>query len=92
MSAAVSMYGPCMATTTISVTTEAYQTLRRLKQKGQSFSDVIVKHLRPQPRTCGELLDELERDFDGVPLFDPELLKQVKKGRGRRSNRPVRTH
>ena len=84
------MYSPCMATTTISLTTEAYDTLVRLKQKRESFSDVIVKHLRPKPRTCGELLDELERDFEGVQLFDPELIKKVKERRGRRSNRPAK--
>jgi predicted CopG family antitoxin len=77
-----------MATTTISVTTEAYETLAALKKKGDSFSDVILKHLRPKAETCGDLLDELERDFEGVQLFDSLLLKQVKEGRGRRSNRP----
>ena len=84
------MYGACMATTTISLTTEAYEALKSFKQKGQSFSDVILQHMRPKPRTCGELLDELERDFEGVQLFDPELIKRVKEGRGRRSNRPTR--
>ena len=81
------MHGLCMATTTISLTTEAYRTLAKLKRKGQSFSDVVVRHLRTKPRTCGELLDELERDFEGVQLFDPKLIQQVKAGRGRRSHR-----
>ena len=48
-----------------------------------------MKHLRPKPRTCGELLDELEGEFEGVQLFDPQLIKKVKEGRGRRSNRPA---
>jgi predicted CopG family antitoxin len=78
-----------MATTTISIKTEAYETLARLKKKGQSFSDVMLQNLRAKPKTCGELLDELERDFEGVQIFEPNLLKQVKAGRGRRSNRPA---
>ncbi len=77
-----------MATMTISVTTEAYEALKRLKEEGQSFSDVIVRNLpQPKPRTCGELLKELERDFTGVRVADPELMKAVREGRGRRSNR-----
>jgi predicted CopG family antitoxin len=82
------MYSPCMATTTISLTTEAYEILARLKREGQSFSDVITENLRPKPRTCGELLDELERDFEGQTLFNGKRLAQVRAGRGRRSNRP----
>ena len=78
-----------MATMNINVKSEAYEALKSLKKKGESFSDVILKHLRPMPKTCGELLDELERDFERVPLFDPDLIKQVKAGRGRRSNRPA---
>jgi predicted CopG family antitoxin len=78
-----------MATTTISLTTEAYQKLTSLKEKGESFSDVIVKHYpRPLPRTCGELLDELEREFEGKRLVNPKRMQQVIEGRGRRSNRP----
>jgi len=85
------MYGPCMATTTISLTTEAYEKLSSLKQEGESFSDVIVKHYpHPLPRTCGELLEELEREFEGKRLSNPQRMEQVIAGRGRRSNRPSR--
>ncbi len=79
-----------MPTMTISIRSEAYEALRRLKQKGQSFSDVILEHLQTKPATCGELLDELEREFEGVPLADPKLMRAVKEGRGRRSKRPAR--
>jgi predicted CopG family antitoxin len=82
------MHVLCMATTTISLTTEAYQVLTDLKREGQSFSDVILENLHAKPRTCGELLAELERDFEGAKLFDPRRIAQVRSGRGRRSNRP----
>jgi predicted CopG family antitoxin len=87
----VSAYPLRMATKNIAVTTEAYQALSRLKRNGQSFSQVIVKHIpRTLPKTCGELLDELERDCEGRVLSDPNLMKAVRLGRGRRSNRPAR--
>ena len=77
-----------MATMTISVTMEAYEALKKLKAEGQSFSDVIVSNLpRPRPRTAGELLDELERDFTGVTILHPSRTRLIREGRKRRSNR-----
>jgi hypothetical protein len=58
------------------------------RRQGQSFSDVIIQNLRPRPQTFGELLDELERDFEGVTLIDPVRMEKVIVGRGRRSKRP----
>jgi len=85
------MYVSCMATTTISINQEAYQTLSKLKGQGKSFSDVIIENLKPRPKTCGELLESLERDFIGARLFDPVRVKKVREGRGRRSNRSPRS-
>jgi len=77
-----------MATTTISVSNDAYQILVKMRKKGQSFSDVIREHLRPKPRTCGELLDELEQEFEGAQLLDLDRVQRLQAERGRRSNRP----
>lgn len=77
-----------MATTTISLTREAYEVLCKLKRDGQSFSEVILENLRPQARTAGELLDQLEHHFEGAKLFNPRRIEQVRADRGRRSHRP----
>ena len=77
-----------MATTTISISQDAYEILAKMKKKGQSFSDVIREHLRPQPRTCGDLLEELEQEFEGAPLLDLDRVQRLQAERGRRSNRP----
>lgn len=81
------MHGACMATTTISISAEAHELLKAVRRPGESFSDVIVQHLRPPPETCGRLLAELEAEFDGVPLLTPESRAALRRGRGRRSPR-----
>ena len=77
-----------MASTTITISAEAYKLLKKAKRPGDSFSDVIVSYIRPPARTAGELLDRLEEIEP--PLIDRELMEQVRVGRGRRSNRPTR--
>jgi predicted CopG family antitoxin len=80
-----------MASNTVALNSKAYGVLKALKKPNQSFSDVVLENLPTQrPTTCGELLDELQRDFAGVHLLDPELTKAMLAGRGRRSNRRKR--
>ena len=76
-----------MSVNNISLNSQAYQVLTRMKKKGQSYSEVILEHLRPVPETCGELLEELERDFEGVPITSLDRLANLHAGRGRRSKR-----
>lgn len=71
-----------MPSTTITISAEAYERLKRLKNPGESFSDVILENVRPPARTCGELLEQLE-SIKG-PFVDKELMAQVRSGRGRR--------
>jgi predicted CopG family antitoxin len=84
------MYGACMASTNVNLNGKAYKALLSVKLKGESFSDVVLRYIKPKSRTCGELLDELEKDFEGSSMIDPGLMKRVKQGRGRRSHRPSR--
>jgi hypothetical protein len=74
-----------MSYKTLTVRTEAYARLRKLKAPGESFSDVILREL-PEPwGTCGDVLEGL-RNVQ-VPTPDPKLAAAVLKGRGRRSSR-----
>jgi predicted CopG family antitoxin len=74
-----------MASTTISVNEEAYKLLKDAKGKGESFSDVIIQHVRPPAATTfGELLDRLEQS--PPPQIDRELMARIRAERGRRSN------
>jgi predicted CopG family antitoxin len=82
------MHGLCMASTTISVNDEAYKLLKEARGKGESFSDVIIEHVRPPAaKTFGELLDRLEKM---PPKLDRELMAKVRAGRGRNPNRRTR--
>jgi hypothetical protein len=74
-----------MSYKTLTVRTEAYARLKKLKAPGESFSDVILREL-PEPwETCGDVLEGLRKLQ--VPRPDPGLMAAVLKGRGRRSNR-----
>lgn len=77
-----------MATVTISVTTEAHKRLKSLKEGDESFSDVILRELPQKARNAGELLDILTSRE--LPKADPKLLEEIRRNRGRRSNRPRR--
>jgi predicted CopG family antitoxin len=77
-----------MPSITITVSTEAYARLKKLKEPGDSYSDVILRELPNPCLTAGELLDRLERE--DVPKADPKLLAAFRAGRGRRSNRHLR--
>lgn len=78
-----------MATVTISVTTEAHRRLKNLKEGDESFSDVILRELPEKARNAGELLDILISK--PTPAADPKLMAEIRRGRGRRSNRPRRS-
>lgn len=75
-----------MATVTISVTTEAHKRLKSLKEGNESFSEVILRELPPKARNAGELLDILMST--PMPAANPERMAEIRRGRGRRSNRP----
>ncbi|MGP8201183.1 MAG: antitoxin VapB family protein [Limisphaerales bacterium] len=77
-----------MPFTTITISTEAHARLRKLKEPGDSFSDVILRTL-PQPcATAGEMLEAF-KNVD-LPPMNNRRLALLHSGRGRRSNRPRR--
>jgi len=83
--ARLSAYSLYMGYRTIVVSDEAYTRLKKRKEPGESFNDVILRELPPLADTCGEVLDSL-RDYP-APRPDPKLIKAVINGRSRRSNR-----
>ncbi len=74
-----------MATWNIAIKEEAYKRLKKLKQPGDSFTDVILRELPDPLETAGELLDYFETH--PVPKANPKRRTTVLSGRGRRSNR-----
>ncbi len=66
----------------ITITAEAHARLKRLKQRNESFSDVVLREVpEPPARTAGELLEMLEREFQGKDLVHEERMKIVERGR-----------
>ena len=64
------------------ITAEAHARLKRLKQRNESFSDVVLREVpEPPARTAGELLEMLEREFQGKDLVHEERMKIVERGR-----------
>lgn len=76
-----------MATWNIAIKEEAYKRLKKLKQPGDSFTDVILRELPDPLETAGELLDYFEQH--PVPKANPKLRKTMLAGRERRSHRRV---
>jgi hypothetical protein len=76
----------CMPFTTITISTDAHERLRNLKEPGDSFSDVILRNVHQPCETAGELLDAIWPLK--LPPMNPRRLALLRSGRGRRSNRP----
>lgn len=70
----------------ITLTKPAYERLKKLKEPGESFSQMVMRELPEKCDTLGEILDYYSKH--GVPKPDPELRKRMLEGRGRRSRRP----
>ncbi len=70
----------------ITIDEKAYNLLASLKTEPRdSFTKVILRHVRKPAETCGELMAAFE-DYE-PPTIDERLMAAVSKGRGRRSNR-----
>lgn len=74
----------CSCMKTITIDDDAYELLASLKQdKRDSFTKVILRHIRKPCNTAGELLDY----YEGKPPPDIDwgVLDKILAGRGRRS-------
>jgi hypothetical protein len=70
----------------ITIDQKAYNLLASLKTEPRdSFTKVILRHVRKPADTCGELLDRIEAL--GAPPVAIENIDQYIKTRGRRSTR-----
>ncbi len=56
-----SMQVTCMAHTTITVSVETHQLLKKARLEGESFDAVIRRYVRPPAKTAGELLERLNQ-------------------------------
>jgi len=74
-----------MATRTIAINEEAYRRLKKLKQPGDSFTDVILREIPDVLETAGEILDYFEKH--PPPKANPKMLQIMLSSRGRRSGR-----
>jgi predicted CopG family antitoxin len=69
----------------ITIDEKAYNLLASLKTDSRdSFTKVILRHVRKPAETCGELLESMH---GFVPDVDLQVLDKVTKGRGRRAKR-----
>ena len=59
-----------MATTTISISDQAYKALKSRKEPGESFSETILRELPPPFETLGDLEDYYSKA--GVPPANPK--------------------
>jgi predicted CopG family antitoxin len=72
---------------TITIDDDAYRLLSGLKTGPRdSFTQVILRHIRRPAATCGSLLHRLETG--PRPEVDADLIDRMISERGRRSRRP----
>jgi hypothetical protein len=76
-----------MAFKTITLSVSAYERLKKLKEPGESFSEVVLRELPEPCDTCGEILDSFKHQ--PAPMANPKLRAAMLAGRGRRSPRKL---
>jgi predicted CopG family antitoxin len=76
-----------MAVKTITIDIESYTLLSRLKREGESFSQVIKAHFKPQP-TAARFLERVRAIRMNRATLD--VMDQRVKARGREPSRAVR--
>ena len=69
----------------ITLTKAAYERLKKLKEPGESFSEMVLREMPERLKTCGEVEDYFAKR--GVPKASARLERAMLAGRGRRSKR-----
>ena len=78
-----------MAHISLTVSTEAHARLKKRKEPGDSYSDVILREIPERLETAGQILDYFESH--SVPKADAKRRAAMLAGRGRRSHRKPRS-
>jgi hypothetical protein len=73
----------------VSLSDQAYERLKKRKLPGESFNEVILREVPETIETCGDALDFFQSH--PPPKINRKALAALREGRGRRSNRRVRT-
>jgi hypothetical protein len=81
------VYFTFMAFKTITISVTAYERLKKLKEPGESFSEVVLRELPDPCDTCGDILHSFKHR--PVPRANPKLREAMLAGRGRRSPRRI---
>ena len=75
----------CNMGVNITLTRPAYERLKKLKEPGESFSDMVIRELPERADTLGELLDYWDKRE--MPKGNPKRAAELLARRGNRAKK-----